>query len=564
MVRPSAGSVGLLVLVALGALAAAAPPVIRGRAMVVADHVEASRAGAEVLRLGGNAVDAAVATALSAGVVQPSASGLGGGGFAVVVLPDGTRAAVDFREVAPGAATRDRFAAAGVAADASRKGPFAVAVPAESRGLAWLLRTFGTLSPRQVAAPAIRQARRGFPLGPWMANSVGRTKDGEVRALFSAVDLQPGTTVRRKALAATLTRWAATDGEDLHVGRGARAVVEEVGGAVSLEDLAAYQVVRRDPIVVTWRGRTIVTMPPPSSGGVVLSQVLKVLEGEDLAALGHNSAAYVHRVSEALRHGFADRAQHLGDPAFSDVPTERLLSDARIAEIRAAFDPERSFPPEAYGTLVQPPTDAGTQHLSVVDRQGGAVALTTTINTDFGSGLVVESLGLILNNQMDDFAAAPGVPNRYGLVGSERNAIEPGKRPLSSMTPTVVLAPDGSVELVIGASGGSFIISSTLQALLNVLVFDMDPAEAVAAPRFHHQWLPDELILDPGFPEDVARALEARGHHVRRQKTRRVCEEAGNPFFDCFRASVQAVWVNGETRLGGADPVKGGAPVGVW
>ena len=533
--------------------------------MVAGDARAVSDAGAEVLRVGGNAVDAAVAAALSAGVVQPAGSGLGGGGFAVVVLPDGTRRIVDFREVAPAAATRTMYqdADGAVTGNASRVGPAAVAVPGESRGLAWLVERYGDLPHRVVAGPAIRQAAQGFPLGAHLAAALKNTKHDEVRALFSGVDLRPGETVRRQALAGTLRRWAASGGEDLHTGSGARAIASEVDGkGPTREDLAAYAVVEREPIAIPWRGKTVLTMPPPSSGGVVLGQVLRVLEDYDLESLGHNSSDYLHILTEAMKHAYADRAHHLGDPDFVEVPTERLLSDGRRDAIRQAIWPGRTFEPDHYGPLIAPPQDGGTQHISVRDAKGGAVALTTTINTGFGSGVVVESAGLILNNEMDDFSSAPGTPNAYGLVGSEANAIEAGKRPLSSMSPTVILDENGEVEMVVGASGGSTIISSSLQAILNVLVFGMDAQEAVSAPRIHHQWQPDMLILNHGIPEDVARALEARGHAVTRQKTRQQCKSGG--VFECFRGNVQMVAVvDGEVQ-GGADPEKGGWPAGTW
>jgi len=289
-------------------------------------------------------------------------------------------------------------------------------------------------------------------------------------------------------------------------------------------------------------------MPPPSSGGVVLLQLLAVLEPIDLAALGHNSSAYVHLLAEAFQHAYADRAHLLGDPDFVDVPVARLTSRERADEVRASIVPDTTFPPEHYGSLLAPPSDAGTEHISVIDAAGGAVALTTTINTSFGSGLVVDELGIVLNNQMDDFAVAPGVPNAFGLVGDEANAIAAGKRPLSSMTPTVVVGPDGKVVMVIGASGGGQIITATLQVLLNVLVFGMDPQEAAAAPRFHHQWMPKVLMVEPGIPLDVIQALEARGHVVQVQES---------------FASVQLVTAAGELLAGGADPRKGGWPAAV-
>ncbi|MCB9682934.1 MAG: gamma-glutamyltransferase [Alphaproteobacteria bacterium] len=530
----------------------------RARGAVSSDHALASACGAEILERGGNAADAAVATALCAGVVQPSGSGLGGGGFAVVVDAKAPQGAVlDFREAAPAAAHRDMYLASDgtVVPNASTLGGLAVAVPAESRGLAQLLATHGSLPARVVAGPAIRLAARGFRVGDHLVASLQAPTSDDVVAELDVRGHAAtwGDVLKRPALARTLRRWASTRGEDLADGKGAASIVawaDAHGGVLGLGDLSRYAVRDRAPIVVPFHGYTVVTMPPPSSGGVVLAQVLRVLEGYDLQALGWNSAAYLHLLTEAFKHAYADRAHYLGDPDFVDVPVARLLSDARVAEVRAAIDPTTTLPPEAYGSLVGVPDDHGTQHISVVDGRGGAVALTTTINTRFGSQLVPPDLGIILNNEMDDFSAAPGVPNAYGLVGDEANAIAGGKRPLSSMSPTIVLDDQGRVVLVVGASGGSTIISATVQVLLDVLVFDVDPADAVAATRIHHQWQPDKLFVEPTLPRDVVSALEALGHHVTVWSA---------------PTAVQAVRVGTEgLSQAGADPRKGGAPALAW
>jgi gamma-glutamyltranspeptidase/glutathione hydrolase len=507
-----------------------------------------------VLDDGGNAVDAAVAAALCAGVVQPASSGLGGGGFAVVVPPSGAPWVLDFREVAPAAATRDMFAAEGLDPRASQDGGLAVAVPSESLGLATLHARWGRLPAASVAAPAIALARDGYVVSPHLASRIAATKSTDVARSYAQdtsrgpLPTYAGSSLRRPAHARTLAAWARTGGRDLMTGRGAAAIVRDVqqaGGVLTLDDLAAYKPVERAPIRVTWGEWTFLTMPPPSSGGVALAEVLQALDADALRADGLNSSAYIHRVVEAMKHAYADRAHHLGDPAFVDVPVERLIRAERAAEIRAAFDPARTLPTAAYGSLIAPLEDAGTQHISVVDPSGMAVSLTTTINTSFGSGIVVDDLGIVLNNQMDDFAAKPGVPNAYGLIGDEANAIAPGKRPLSSMSPTVVLDADGRVILSIGASGGSQIISGTLEVLLAILVFDLSPATATALPRFHHQWQPDELVVEPEIPADVITALRARGHTV-------VVRTMGS--------SVQAVRFDGEVASAGSDPRKGGAP----
>jgi gamma-glutamyltranspeptidase/glutathione hydrolase len=289
-------------------------------------------------------------------------------------------------------------------------------------------------------------------------------------------------------------------------------------------------------------------MPPPSSGGVCLGQMLQALDRVDLVGLGHNSSAYIHRLVEAMKHAYADRAHHLGDPDFVEVNSDRLLSVERSTEIREKFDATRTFESTYYGALIQVPDDAGTQHISVIDADGMGAALTTTINTSFGSGLVVEELGIILNNEMDDFVAAPGVPNAYGLIGGAANAVAAGKRPLSSMTPTIIRDEQGDIVMTIGASGGSMIISSVLQVFLNISEFGMDPQEAVASARFHHQWQPDVILLEDAIPEDVREALVGRGHFVKR--------------FELY-SSVQVAQRTADGVLGGSDPRKGGWPSGV-
>jgi gamma-glutamyltranspeptidase/glutathione hydrolase len=535
-------------------LGAAPPPAVGRAGMVAADHPLCSEAAASVLAKGGNAVDGAVAAALACGVVQPSSSGLGGGGFAVVVPPSGDPAVLDFRETAPAAATRDMFVADGVSDDASTRGGLAVGVPGEPAGLAELHHRWGALPLRVVAAPAARLAREGFEAGPHLAHAL--QSKGELgvtlsRALYSAASPERGDRVRNPALARTIDAWARSGGTALSEGPLARRVVasaQAAGGVLTAADLAAYTPRDRAPVVGSYRGWTVVTMPPPSSGGVVLLQILSVLEATDLAAEGHNSAAYVHRLAEAMQHAFADRARTMGDPDRVEVPVDALLSDARVAEVRQRFVPSRTFDAGWYGMAIDVGRDAGTQHISVLDRDGLAVALTTTVNTSFGSKVVVPGVGVVLNNEMDDFVARPGEPNAFGLVGSEANAVAPGARPLSSMSPTVLISPDGRERIVVGASGGPFIISSTLQVILNLIDFEMDPSTAVSVPRMHHQWQPQLLFLDAGYPVDTVELLEARGHATKSM-----------PFF----SAVQVIHAADGRALGASDPRKGGWPVGV-
>jgi gamma-glutamyltranspeptidase/glutathione hydrolase len=554
---------GLLVLVLTVGAMAAAPSPVRGHGVVAANHPAASQAGADVLALGGNAVDAVVAAALSAGVVQPSDSGLGGGGFALAVDGAGKSHFLDFREVAPAAATRDMYLKTDGTPDPGRStlGGLAVAVPAESRGLAELLACCGTLSPRVVAGPAIRQASKGFEVRGHLAMLLRRAVKTDAVAGLFAIDGRPaaeGEVLARPELARTLAKWASSQGEDLAAGAGAAALAQAVkgaGGLVTPADLAAHHPKEREPLVGHYKGWTVITSPPPSSGGVILIEALQALESYDLTfgadppGSALDSADYVHLVTEVMKHAYADRAHSLGDPDFVQIPLEHLLSRERTLEIRQAVVLDRTFPPSYYGSPIEVRADHGTQHISAIDAHGGAAALTTTINTAFGSQVVVPELGIPLNNEMDDFAAAPGVPNSYGLVGAESNAIAPGRHPLSSMAPTVLLDPSGKPVLSIGASGGSMIPSAVLEVILDVIEFHLDPEEAVSTPRFHHQWLPDDLVLEPGFPSDVVAALRARGHHV-------VVREQNS--------AVEAVQIDGDTVVGASDPRKDGRPAAVW
>jgi gamma-glutamyltranspeptidase/glutathione hydrolase len=517
--------------------------------MVAADHRLASQAGAEVLGRGGNAVDAAVATALACGMVQPASSGLGGGGFAVVVLPDGDAHVVDFREVAPAAAHRDMYVESTLP-DASRVGGLAVGVPGEPRGLLELHRRWGVLSLEDVARPAVALGRQGFEIGPHLLEVIEAAGDDGERIRCALLDdCGREDVVRRTALSRTIRRYARTDGEWLMTGEGAEEIVasaREEGGLLTLEDLADYEVAIREPLRGTYRGWTVITMPPPSSGGLVILQVLSVLEKTDLSALGHNSSDLIHLYAETFQHGFADRAEFMGDPDRIDIPIESLLSVDRIDAIAADYDASRTRDLEHYGTRVHAGTDGGTQHISVIDEEGMAVALTTTINTGFGSRVITPG-GLVLNNEMDDFVARPGEPNYFGLIGSEANAVAPGSRPLSSMSPTVLISPDGRERIVVGASGGPFIITSTLQTIINIIDFGLDASEAVSRPRVHHQWVPEILFLDEGIPLDTLRALEARGHQVA---------------YKDFYSSVQVIrTVDGDPE-GASDPRKGGWPAG--
>lgn len=528
-------------------LLGAAPPLQTSGGIVATDHKLASEAGAEILRSGGNAVDAAIAAALACGVVQPASSGLGGGGFAVIVQPDGAAHILDFREQAPASATGDMYTRA-EASDASRVGGLAVAVPGEAAGLVALQKQWGTLPLTQLAQPAIQLARSGFEVGDHLESALAQKED----ALRCAVldDCAESGLVTRLALANTIDQFAKSEGEWLRSGAGAQEMIQAAnasGGLLALDDLLQYKTKAREPITGEYRGWRITTMSPPSSGGVVLLQALKALERHDLSTMGHNSVALIHLYAETLQHGFADRARFMGDPDRIDVPIKDLLSVPRIQAIGKAYDPKRTLERSAYGQSMDIGKDAGTQHISVIDGNGMSVALTTTINTSFGSQ-VVTSGGIILNNEMDDFVARPGEPNAYGLIGNESNAVHPGARPLSSMSPTVLVSPDGKTRIVVGASGGPMIITSTLQVIVNVIDFSMNASEAVSSPRIHHQWVPESLYVEPGIDSATTTTLAQMGHIL-----------TVRPAY----SSVQLVIDRNGKMEGASDPRKGGWPAGV-
>jgi len=546
--------VRLLSLVFVFLLGAAPPPEQSSAGMVASDHQLGSKAGADVLAAGGNAVDAVVAAALAVGVVQPAGSGLGGGGFAVLLKSGGEAHVLDFREVAPSASTQDMYQRASDP-KASRIGGLAVGVPGEGIGLIELHSRWGRLSLDEVTAPAIELARDGFVVEPHLAKALKNAGEGApalAQGLFGSSRVpKAGDHVRRTRLAKTIEALSSSAGKALVNGTIANDIVTAVraaGGILTLEDLATYSPKDRAPLVGTYRGWRVVTMPPPSSGGAVLLQVLGVLESTDLNSEDAHSAAYYHRLAEAMKHAFADRARWMGDPDRVDIPLDQLLSAQRVLAVQQDFDPSRTYDSDHYGIPVDPGSDGGTQHISVLDADGMAVALTTTINTSFASRVFAPKSGILLNNEMDDFVARPGVPNHYGLVGSEANAVAPGARPLSSMSPTILVSPDGSERIVVGASGGPFIISSTLQAIINVVDFKMDPAEAVSVPRMHHQWAPDLLFVDTHTSPDTIAALELLGHTVKTMD---------------FFSSVQLIHGEPNRMSGASDPRKGGWPAGV-
>jgi gamma-glutamyltranspeptidase/glutathione hydrolase len=528
------GLLGVLVVGAgSGAARGATPPPFRAvHAAVASDNPLASAAGVAVLKAGGNAVDAACATALALGVVHPDASGMGGGGFAVVYLAKSKQAfALDFRERAPAAASRDMFLRDGKAEpELSKHGGLAVAVPGEVRGLGDMVRRWGALPFKGCVAPARRLAAQGFPVSWRMARDLAELDpkaehDPAFSAAFVGKKLAEGAIWKRPDLAATLGKLAAGGADAFYKGEIAKAIVDAVhasGGVLTLDDLAHYAPVERHPLETTYRGLRVVSMPPASSGGVVLIEALDILKARypsdaELARDGRGSSAYLHVLAEALKHGFADRARFLGDTDFVTVDMAHLTSAGYHAELAARIKPAGVLPHDLYGTPgpAGPRHDGGTTHLCVIDADGNAVALTTTVNLTFGAHVLAGKTGIVLNDQMDDFSAQPGVPNAFGLIGNEQNAVAPGKRPLSSMTPTVAVDGDGQVRVVVGAAGGPTIISATLQVLLNVVDWKLDAQAAVAAPRIHDQWSPDVVAVEPEVVRDVRDGLEKRGQHTK-------------------------------------------------
>jgi gamma-glutamyltranspeptidase/glutathione hydrolase len=531
---------------------------------VVAAEPHAARAGLEVLRNGGNAVDAAVATFLALAVTHPQAGNLGGGGFFVIRMADGNTVAIDFREQAPSRAHRDMYLRAdgSVDADKSLRGALAGGVPGSAAGLAHTLAKFGTKSLSELAAPALRLAREGFTIDHFLADSLADARElfarfPSTQAIFwrDGRPLAAGERLVQTDLADTLSRFAAAGFDGFYRGETAtrfERFMKENGGWIEAKDLASYTVRERTPLSIRYRGHEVISMPPVSSGGVALLSMLRMLEPYDIAGMGAGSAQTLHLLTEVMRRAYADRARWLGDPDFFKVPIAGLLS-AEYADLqRAGIRSDRrsevtaGLPPGAPDPTASESKE--TTHFSVVDAAGNAVSCTTTINSTFGAGIVVGGLGFLLNNEMDDFSAKPGVPNQFGLVGGEANAIAAGKRPLSSMTPTIVVK-DGKVRYVLGSPGGGRIINTVFQVLLNLVDHGMPLRDAVAMPRIHHQWKPDEITWERNaINPDSRRLLEAMGHRFARRPS--------------AIGRCQAIEVKPDgTRVGAADPRSGGAAV---
>ena len=529
-------------------LSAGAPRGVAGPAAVAMPDSFSADAASRVLREGGNAVDAAVAAAFTLAVTYPEAGNIGGGGFMLTYL-DGVAAFLDYRETAPAAATRDMYLDANgdVAGDRSLTGHEAVGVPGTVAGLWEAHQRYGNLPWKDLLAPAIHLAEKGFVVPAQLEQRMREDQQRLKRVpgfarYFGA--MRSGDVFRQPELAATLRRIAAAGRDGFYRGHTATLIVDEMhrgGGLISASDLVQYRPVWREPLRAQWQGYEVLSAPPPSSGGFAIIQLLKMKDAlaPEFAGLAHNSPQYIHLVAEMQKRVFADRAAYLGDPAFVDVPVARLTDEAYIAS-RAAEVNRADISPLA---SVQPGLEShDTTHFSIVDRDGNAVANTYTLNTDFGSGVVVEGAGFLLNNEMDDFSIKPGAPNFYGVVGSIANEVQAGKRMLSSMSPTILLQ-DGNVRMVLGSPGGSTIISSVFETVVNILHFGLTPEQAVAAPRFHHQLLPPELVtFSPGWPlsEETQSALRARGY-----------DPQPHPW---EMGDVQVIWRSGDSYLPASDP----------
>ncbi|HZQ90416.1 MAG TPA: gamma-glutamyltransferase [Terriglobales bacterium] len=567
-IRPISAVVTVLLL-SSAALAAGVRPEHASKAMVVSVHELASRAGVEMMQAGGNAVDAAVATGFALAVVHPVAGNIGGGGFLLMRMANGEARFLDFREKAPARATANMYldAEGNVIKDASTVGYKASGVPGSVAGLAYAQKKWGKLPLARVMQPAIRLAREGYALSYNDASSFRNrrlTEFPESKRIFQREGnyYQQGDIFRQPELAKTLERIAANPDEFYHgaLAKEIAAAVQQGGGLITTEDLAAYEVKERSPVRGTYRGLEIIGAPPPSSGGVALIEALNILEGYDLRAMGAGSADAIHVTTEAMRRAFFDRSEFMGDPDFAKVPVASLVDKKYGAAWRDSIAPQRATlsaglrRPEAFHDLDRVASFAAagaepseTTHYSVVDEDGNAVAVTTTLNSGFGSKVTLPGLGFLMNDEMDDFATKPGVPNSYGLIQGPANAIGPGKRPLSAMTPTIVLK-DGKLFLVLGSPGGPRIISTVLNILTGVVDHGLNIQEAVNAPRFHHQYLPDLLYMErTGFSPDTQRILEQRGHHI-------VTVEKDSPSGrwsdgECIMIDPK----NGE-RLGASDP----------
>ena len=536
----------------------AAQPVRARHGMVVTRERHATTIGLQVLASGGNAVDAAVAVGFALAVTHPSAGNIGGGGFMLVWLADGRTTFIDFRERAPLGASRNMYVdASGKATTDSTIGYRASGVPGTVMGLEYATRKFGKKPWAELVRPAADLATKGFPLSygqaqgfrsPANARGLGQFPESNRIFLRGGKYYEPGENFTQPELGRTLDRIARLGAKDFYEGETARLLAQDMkehGGLITLEDLKQYKAIERQPMTGAYRGYTIVTAPPPSSGGVGILQMLGVLEGTGFEKAGAGSATAVHYMTEAMRRYFADRSEHLGDPDFVKVPLASLLAPDYIRKLRASIDPERATPSsEIHAAKFSGHESNETTHYSVADSEGNIAIVTYTLNGGYGSKVTATGLGFLLNNEMDDFAPKPGEANMYGLIQGEANAIAPRKTPLSSMTPTIVLR-DGKPFLALGSPGGPTIINTVLEVLVNVVDFGMNVQDAVNWPRFHHQWMPDELRLEAGYSPDTVALLEKRGYTVKQKDAQGRAHSQGE---------VAAIRFNNGWLEGAADP----------
>lgn len=529
-------------------------PVKAKHGMVASVDAMATEVGVDILKQGGNAVDAAVAVGFALAVTHPQAGNLGGGGFMLLRTASGRTTAIDFREMAPARASRDMFLDKQGNADSklSLTSHLASGTPGTVAGFALAAQKYGILPLSTLLAPAIKLARDGIVVNDALADDLATygketlINHDNSRAIFYKADGKPyqkGERLVQKNLARSLQLIAQQGPDAFYKGKIADEIAGEMaqhGGLIGKQDLAAYRAVERKPVSGTYRGYEVFSMPPPSSGGIHIVQILNILENFDLTKFGFGSADAMQVMAEAEKYAYADRSEYLGDPDFVKVPQQALTSKAYAKTLAQQIDVNKARPSsEIKPGKLAPYESNQTTHFSVVDKDGNAVAVTYTLNTYFGSGIVAGQSGILMNNEMDDFSAKPGTPNVYGLVGGEANAVQPAKRPLSSMSPTIV-AKDGKTWLVTGSPGGSRIITTVLQMVVNSIDFGMNVAEATNAPRFHHQWLPDQLRVEKGFSPDTLRLLEAKGQHVK------VMPAMG---------STQSIMIGPDgTRYGASDP----------